>query len=101
MLSFKTLARLFIFILNNVTERMLPWELPSLVPECQSKLNSLSDRKFEIKVGTLPFNPISKRSFKMPYFHVVSYAFSRSKKINTACSFLAKAFRIKVTKRTR
>ena len=37
----------------------------------------------------------------MPYFHVVSYAFSRSKKINTACSFLAKAFRIKVTKRTR
>ena len=37
----------------------------------------------------------------MPYFHGVSYVFSRSKKIDTACSFLEKAFRIKVSKRTR
>jgi hypothetical protein len=28
MLSFKILARLFIVILNNVTERMLPWGTP-------------------------------------------------------------------------
>jgi hypothetical protein len=28
----------------------------------------------------------------MQYFHVVSYAFSKSKKIDTACSFFAKAF---------
>jgi hypothetical protein len=28
MLSFKILARLFILILNNVTERMLPWGTP-------------------------------------------------------------------------
>jgi hypothetical protein len=34
----------------------------------------MSDRKLEMKLGSLPFNPISKRSFKMPYFHVVSYA---------------------------
>jgi hypothetical protein len=46
-------------------------------------------------------NPISKRSVKMPYFHVVSYAFSRSKKIDTVCSFLENAFRIKASKRTR
>ena len=66
-----------------------------------SELNSLLDRKFDIKVGSLPFNPISKRSFKMPYFHVVSYTFWKSKKIDTSCSFLAKAFQIKVSKRTR
>ena len=38
--------------------------------------------------------------FKMPYFHVVSYAFSRSKKIDT-CSFLATTFWINVSKWTR
>ena len=66
-----------------------------------SELHSLLDRKFDIKVGSLPFSLISKRSFKMPYFHVVSYTFWRSKKIDTSCSFLAKAFQIKVSKRTR
>jgi hypothetical protein len=51
-------------------------------------MNNIEDRKFEMKLGSLPFNPISKRSFKIPYFHVASYAFSKSKKIDTACSFL-------------
>ena len=36
MLSFKSWARLFILILRNVTEMMLPWELPSLIHESQN-----------------------------------------------------------------
>ena len=52
------------------------------------RISWISDRKFEVNVGRLPFNPISKRSFKMPYFHFVSYAFSMPNKMDTACSFL-------------
>jgi len=37
------------------------------------------------------------RSRSMPYFHVVSYAFSRSKKTDTRCSRLTKSSRIKLS----
>ena len=42
-------------------------------------LKDLSDKKFDIKFGNRPLKPISCKSFMMPYFHVVSYAFSRLK----------------------
>ena len=74
------------------------------VPKITLTLISLSGSKFEIKVGSLHFNPISKRpkrSFKMSYFHGVSYVFSRSKMIDTAWSYFFSAFRINFSKRTR
>ena len=37
----------------------------------------------------------------MPYLHVVSYAFSKSKKTATTCSFLTKASRMKVSNLTK
>ena len=38
-----------------------------------------------MKSGSWPRRPVSCKSFKMPIFQVVSYAFSRSKKIAVAC----------------
>ena len=64
-------------------------------------LNNLSDKKFDIKFGNWPLRPISCKFFMMPYFHVVSYAFSRSKNIATQCSFLTNASRIKDSSRTK
>ena len=59
-----------------------------------------SARKFLMNVGSLPLNPSLWISFKIPYLHVVSHAFSKS--INTAitCSFLIKASRIEVSNLT-
>ena len=58
-------------------------------------LKDLSDKKFDIKFGNWPLRAISCKSLKMPCFHVVSYAFSRSKTIAAQCSFLINASRIK------
>jgi len=38
-----------------------------------------------MKSGSRPRRPASCKSFKMPNFQVVSYAFSRSKNIAVAC----------------
>ena len=64
-------------------------------------LKDLSDKKFDIKFGKQPLRPISCKSFMMPYFHVVSYAFSRSKNTATQCSFLINASRIKDSNHTK
>jgi len=48
-----------------------------------------------MKSGSRPRRPAACKSFKMPNFQVVSYAFSRSKNIAVACCFWIKASRIK------
>ena len=48
-------------------------------------LNVLSKRKFFMNIGSLPLKPRSYRYRIIPYFHAVSYAFSKSK--NTAVKF--------------
>jgi hypothetical protein len=74
------------------------WKLANVIPIPKPDKDHSEPSNYR-PIGSLPFNPISKRPFNMPYFHVVSYAFSKSKKIYTARSFLAKAFRIKVSNR--
>ena len=54
-----------------------------------------------IKHGNRPRKPSSCRSRNMPCFQVVSYAFSRSKKMATTCSFLIKACLTKVSNFTK
>src|SRR5215469_6646889 len=53
-----------------------------------------------MKMGNRPLSPISWRSLSIPYFHVVSYAFSRSKKTATTCSRFTKPSLTQVSKRT-
>ena len=60
-----------------------------------------SARKILMNVGSLPLNQSLWISFKMPYLHVVSYAFSKSKNTATTCSFLIKASRMKVSNLTK
>ena len=43
-----------------------------------------------MKSGSRPRKPASCKSFMMPYFHVVSYAFSKSKKMAVTCCFWVK-----------
>ena len=54
-----------------------------------------------MKHGNLPRSPTLCKSFIMPYFHVLSYAFSRSKNIATACCRCTKASRTNDSNRTR
>ena len=56
-----------------------------------------SARKFSMNVGSLPLNPSLCISFKMPYLHVVSYAFSKSTNTATTCYILIKASCMKVS----
>ena len=98
---------LLILILNRVGDMMLPCGTPCSCTKVSDNvepirtLKDLSDKKFDIKFGKRPVRPISCKSFMMPYFHVVSYAFSRSKNIATQCSFLINASRIKDSNRTK
>ena len=98
---------LLIFILNSVTDNTLPWGTPISCCFSSEKtssiltLNRLSWRKFWINIGILPPNPRFFRSFTMPYFQVVSYAFSRSKKTATRCSFLIETSLMNVSYRIR
>ena len=77
--KFKHFTTLFIFILNKVTDRMLPCGTP-IFCSCSSESivlirtwNFQSIKKFFfIKFGSLPFNPIFFKSLIMPYFHVAS-----------------------------
>ena len=59
------------------------------------------ERKLSMKMGKRPLIPRSYRSRIMPYRHVVSHAFSRSTNTATACCFLMKALRRKVSNLTR
>ena len=43
-------------------------------------LKTRSDKNSDINMGNRPRSPASNKSCKMPYFQVVSYAFSKSKK---------------------
>jgi len=92
----------FIFKAKSVTKRTFPWGTPiswSNIPDRQAPKrteNCLFFKKPSIKQGSLPRRPASWRSFMMPYFHVQSYAFSRSK-----CCRWIKASLIKDSKCTR
>ena len=98
---------LLILILNRVGDRIPPFWTPCSCSKVSDNvepirtLKDLSDKKFDIKFGIRPLRPISCKSFMMPYFHIVSYAFSRSKNIATQCSFLINASRIKDSNRTK
>jgi len=82
---------------------MFPWGTPFPVRRVwnnfhQLWLGTLCQRGSRLwKVGV---RPVSCKSFKMPNFQVVSYAFSRSKKIAVACCFWIKASGTKDSKRT-
>ena len=62
---------------------------------------SLIPESFLKKNANLPLTPSSCRSRKIPYFQVVSYAFSKSKNTATTCSFLTKTSRIRVSSLTK
>ena len=83
---FEHLGMLLIFRLKRVTDSMLPWETPScwlwkfdwINPNWTWNLQS--KQKMLMKLGTLPHSPKLCRSFIIPYFQVVLYAFSKLKK---------------------
>ena len=105
---FKTvLTMLLIFMLKRAGDKMLPSGTP-ISCLCSSErveptltLKERSDRKLWINLGRWPLKPRSQRTARMPCFHVVSQAFSRSKKMVKTCYFLRKAFLMNVSKRTR
>ena len=90
---FRQLAMLLIFMLRRVINSILPLETPSSWFWISDNVdpmwtrNFLSETKAFIKFGSLPFNPLLCWSFMIPYFQVVSYAYSRSKNIVTRCRF--------------
>ena len=100
-------AMLLILRLKRVTERTLPWGSPNSWSCGLERTVPFQTRKcrFEIKLamkmGKWPLIPRSYRSCIMPYRHVMSYAFSRSKNTATACCFLMKALRSNVSNLTR
>jgi len=57
--------------------------------------------KPSMKHGNLPRSPVLCKSFIMAYFHVLPYAFYRSKNIATACCCCTKASRTNDSYRTR
>jgi hypothetical protein len=82
---------LLIFKMYNVTDRILPCGTPiSLVTsdrdEPTGTLNWRSDRNFATKSDQCPLKLALYMSRRMLHFYVMSYAFSRSKNIVTACS---------------
>ena len=103
----KLLWLLSFFNTKSVTERTLPWGTPiswSNSPDRQAPKrteNYLFFKKPLIKQRSLPRRTASWRSFMIPYFHVQSYACSRSKNTATACWRWIKASLIKDSKRTR
>ena len=105
--SLTHLTMLLILIVNNIWDKILPcgtpcscWKVSDNVEPILT-LKDLSDNKFDIKFGNRPLRSISCKSFMMPYLHVVSYAFSRSKNIAKSCSFLTNASGIKDSNRTK
>ena len=95
---------LLILILNKVGDKILPCGTPCSclkVSDNVEPIRTLKDQEIDIKFGSRPPRPISCKSFMMPYFHVVSYAFSRSKNIAATCSFLTNASCIKDSNRTK
>ena len=78
---------LLIFILKSVTDRILPCGTPSSclyrlenVDRQFRTLNRLSERKLLMKFSKFPRSPKLWRSFTILNLHMVSEAFSRSKK---------------------
>ena len=75
-----------IFKPNKVTDNILPWGTPI---SCSCKSERHEPRRTQkflflkkpMKHGNLPRSPALRKSFIMPYFHVLSYAFSISKNI--------------------
>ena len=104
---YKRKAATYFYPPPRVARGILPCETPCSCSKVSDNvepirtLKDLSDKKFDIKFGNRFLRPISCKSFMMPYFHVVSYAFSRSKNIATQCSFLINASRIKDSNRTK
>ena len=74
-----------------LTDRQLPNQV----------LNFLSLRNSLICIGRFPLNPALWMSCKIPCLHVISYAFSRSTRIDTMCSPSANAFLTSLSNRTK
>ena len=93
----------FILISNRRGERILPWGTPSSCLNQSEKEEPtlvwkvLFCRKHSMNSGRCPLRPMLCRSLRMPYFHVTSKAFSKSKKITVMCSFFESAFFMKVS----
>ena len=103
----KQFIMLFILMLNKVVYKMLPCGTPCDSPKVSDKFDptltwiDLFARKLSTKFANPPLSPNTCRSRKIPYFQVVSKAFSKSKNTATTCSFLTKASRIKVSSLTK
>ena len=71
--GYRQLVMLSIFMLKRVTDSILPWGTPASWfwifgrVEPIRTLNFQSEIKALIKFGSLPFNPMSCRSFMIPY----------------------------------
>ena len=95
---------LCIFMLKRAGERMLPCVTP-ISCSCSSDnfeptltLKCQWDKNPSIKCGRWTLKPKSQRSERMPCFHVVSQAFSRSKNMVRTCCFVTKASLMNVSK---
>ena len=106
--SFRTAVTIsLILILKSTGDSILPWGTPFSCTWKSERVepiltwNKRSERKLLMKHGSRPRKPSSCRSRNMLCFQVVSYAFSRSKKMATTCSFLIKASLTKLSNLTK
>ena len=85
---------LLILKVNSVIDKILPWRIlvsclyrsELTFPYCTVKVRW--ERKLLMNATVFPLIPVLWRSFRILYLHVVSYAFPRSKKIETTWWFL-------------
>ena len=94
---------LLILRINSVTNKILPWGTPvsclyrsELVFPCHT-VKVWWERKFLMNAAMFPLFPLLMRSFGIPYLHVVSHAFLRSKKIETTGWFLIRPLQMYVS----
>ena len=97
----------FILIVKRVTESTDPWGTPSSWGYKSERWLFICTLKVLLLKNSLmycwsrPLRPKSWRSLAIPYFHVISYAFWRSKKMLIRCSLCAKVRLIQVSSLTR
>src|SRR5215469_2278630 len=94
----RQLVMSFILSPKRVTDSTLPCRSPVSKVEMSDSTDMyrtqklLCCRNLVIKFGREPLNPTLNRSLKHPCLQVVSYAFSKSKKIATTCSLFKNPF---------